>query len=138
MCGGYCILPSSFALAPKSIKCETRSFASGGFSRVYEGTFKGQPVAIKTLKVDGATDREKLSKVSTFSEDRQAVTYARPGAPCQRGSWMEMAPAQEYPAIYRCYIDTSPPFYRFGTNGKREYHGFHQGPSETQSSGSRE
>lgn len=51
---------------------------------------------------------------------------------------MEMASAQEYPAIYRCYINTSPHFYRFGTNGKWEHHGFHQDPSETQSSGSRE
>jgi hypothetical protein len=138
LCGNFCILPSSFALAPKSIKCEAKPFASGGFSRVYKGTFEGRPVAIKTLKVDSAADREKLSKVSTPFEKRQVVTHARPGAPCQRGRWMEMASAQEHLAIHRRYINTSAHFYRFSTNGKREHHGFHQGPSGPQSSGTRE
>ena len=110
---------------------------TAGPHQVYEGTFKGELVAIKTLKVDGATDREELAKVGISFENRQVVTHTRPGAPCKRGRWMEMASAQEYPAVYRCHIDTSPhDFYCFGTNGKWEHHGFHQGPPETQSSGS--
>jgi predicted unusual protein kinase regulating ubiquinone biosynthesis (AarF/ABC1/UbiB family) len=39
-------------------------FAAGGFSDVYEATFNGRLVAIKTLKVTTTTDPEKLHRVS--------------------------------------------------------------------------
>jgi hypothetical protein len=42
----------------------TKPFATGGFSDVYEATFNGRLVAIKTLKVTTTTDPEKLHRVS--------------------------------------------------------------------------
>ena len=43
---------------------ETEPFAAGGFSHVCKATFNGNPVAVKTLKVNTAADLEKTHKVS--------------------------------------------------------------------------
>jgi len=60
LCDIFCILPSSFALPPRSIKREASPFASGGFSDVYKAMLKGRPVAIKTLKVTTGVDHKKV------------------------------------------------------------------------------
>ncbi|KAF9648297.1 kinase-like protein [Thelephora ganbajun] len=62
LCGSFGIVPSSFMLVPRSVKRAATPFATGGFSDVYEATFKGRPVAIKVLKVTTTANPEKVHK----------------------------------------------------------------------------
>ena len=65
LCGAFGILPSSFTVEPTFDERETEPFAAGGFSHVYEATFNGQPVAVKTLKITTTANLEKVHKVNS-------------------------------------------------------------------------
>lgn len=51
--------------APVLDEREVTPFDTGGYSDVYRATFKGRPVAIKTLKATITTDHKKIHRVST-------------------------------------------------------------------------
>ena len=59
--------PSSFVLTPAPDKHEITPLATGGFSEVYEATFGGRRVAIKTLNVDGANTVDGVRKAGDLS-----------------------------------------------------------------------
>ena len=63
LCGTFGILPSSFVLAPKTVKRVAEPFANGGFSNVYKATFEGRPVAVKVLKIPASMDPKKVHRV---------------------------------------------------------------------------
>ena len=69
LCGTFGILPSSFVLAPKSIKRAAAPFAYGGFSDVYSATFEGRSVAVKVLRIPIQMDPKKVHRVGFYFRD---------------------------------------------------------------------
>lgn len=57
LCGSFGVLPSSFFIEPTFDKYGTVPFAFGGFADVYDASFGGRRVAVKTLRVNGALER---------------------------------------------------------------------------------
>ena len=64
LCDTFAILPSSFILGLTFCGRGTEPFATGGFSDVYEATFNGSLVAIKTLRTTTTLAPEKVYRVS--------------------------------------------------------------------------
>ena len=64
-------------LPPRTVKCATRPFATGGFSDVYEATFSGRPVAVKKLKITATGDHEKVYKVRFILGSFKAIAHTR-------------------------------------------------------------
>jgi hypothetical protein len=50
LCGACCLLPDSHEISDGLEIISASPVAGGGFADVYQGTYKGRPVAIKTLR----------------------------------------------------------------------------------------
>ena len=53
-------------LPPASVEHDPAPFASGGYSNVYEATFRHRRVVMKILNVTSQTKQEKLHRVGSF------------------------------------------------------------------------
>ena len=65
LCSAFEILPSSFTLVPTFDEHQTKSFAMGGFSDVYEATLEGRRVAVKTIRITRTGGIDAVRKVCT-------------------------------------------------------------------------
>jgi hypothetical protein len=73
LCGSVGHLPDSYLLSAK-FDLSGAPQASGGFSDVRMGVFKGKDVAVKTLRVSKMDDKAKIRKVGKH------VTLSHPGS----------------------------------------------------------
>ena len=122
-------LPESMVIA-ENIEVEDRILASGGFSDVRCGRYKGHRVAVKALRVTMQDDLEKLRKVSAnviFPATKNAVVTLYP-AVLQRSCSLEYAVPSEH--LETCGSSWGPGgrsiHYYLGMDEAREYHGVHQ------------
>lgn len=63
------VLPASFMLKDEFDNLESRPFTCGGFAEVYKGTYKGQPVVAKALKITAVDDLENVHKVGGLTPE---------------------------------------------------------------------
>jgi hypothetical protein len=61
ICGTFGVFPSSFTLPDTLDGHGPEPIATGGFSHVYQTSFKGRPVAVKSLVITAGEER--LSKL---------------------------------------------------------------------------
>jgi len=73
LCGRIGHLPDSYLLSAK-FDLSGMPCASGGFSDIRMGVFKGKDVAVKSLRVSEVDDKEKIRKVGPY------VTPPHPGS----------------------------------------------------------
>jgi hypothetical protein len=67
ICGEYGIIPNSYIIPESKIeKAGDSPISSGGFSEVWEGVHRGEPVAIKTIRYYQVDDVQKIQKVGSF------------------------------------------------------------------------
>ena len=65
--GTFGILPSSFVLPPRTVKCAATPLAAGSFSEVYGAKFQERSIVVKTLRTYITGDHESAYKVSFCS-----------------------------------------------------------------------
>lgn len=121
-------LPSSFVLAPAPDE-HGITLGTGGSSEVYEATFGGRCVAIKTF---GAANADGCRKVGDLFLPLSEVIHIWLRAPCQRSYWVEMASPREHSAICWRFSKTSAFFHCVRTNGEWKCHEIHQGSPKLQ------
>ena len=61
ICGACCILPDSHVISDGLEVTSASAVACGGFADVFQGSYKGLPVAIKTLRIP-AVEEEELAR----------------------------------------------------------------------------
>jgi len=66
LCGAFCLLPNSHVISDGLEITSSSPVASGAFADVYQGTYRGRSVAIKTLRLPEVGEQElvHLRKVS--------------------------------------------------------------------------
>ncbi|KAF9012265.1 hypothetical protein BDZ89DRAFT_479405 [Hymenopellis radicata] len=67
----YSILPSSFYVSVSSglLSKEDRAVGGGGFSDVYRGTYKAQPVALKVLRIHEHGQFNETNVIKAFCQE---------------------------------------------------------------------
>lgn len=60
LCGACCLLPDSYIISDGLELTGDYPVAHGGFADVYQGTYKGRAVAVKTLRLTQASEQELL------------------------------------------------------------------------------
>jgi hypothetical protein len=65
LCGACCLLPDSHIILDGLEVTSPEPVAYGGFADVFQGSYKGRPVAIKTLRIPAVKEQElaRLKKV---------------------------------------------------------------------------
>ena len=76
------LLPESYQLSEKFYPSEM-AHASGGFSDVRKGVFKGKDVAVKSLRISESDDRTKIRKVVNHA------TTSHPGSLTLRAAFLQ-------------------------------------------------
>ena len=123
LCGASGVLPASFTLTEGFDHIDQRPFTCGGFSDVYRATYKGQQMAVKTLKTTSMDNIEDVHKVShlIFCAIAQPA-YAISSAFCEGGRGMEVASARECPAVHWGYVDAITLFDGLALDGEWKYY----------------
>jgi len=67
ICASRMLLPSSHVLTDNVLDIDESPFSSGGFSDVFEGTYRGRKVCIKRPRVVSAENSEEITKGGAWS-----------------------------------------------------------------------
>ena len=90
LCGTIGHLPSSYLLSDK-FDISGMPRASGGFSEIWMGVFKGEVIAVKSLRVSEVDDKLKIRKVG------KQVTLSHPGSLIHRTAFLQRSGPMEAP-----------------------------------------
>ena len=131
--GCYGRLPGSMIITEK-IETLDNVPASGGFADVRRGTYMGQPVAVKTMRVTERDDFQKIRKVSINNGHLGRVLNRPTPAILQGSRSLEHAIPSERLEAYWGSGGHGEGTIRHcvGVDGAREHHGVHQGQSRQQ------
>jgi hypothetical protein len=112
LCGACCLLPDSHVISDGLELTNELPVAHGGFANVYQGSYRGRPVAIKTLKLSQADEGVRLKKVSAclcIPSKTNADDIHTFAAISQRSRRLEILRPSQYPSLPWCLDGTILP-----------------------------
>jgi hypothetical protein len=113
LCGACCLLPDSHIISDGLELTNELPIANGGFANVYQGSYRGRPVAIKALKLSQADETVLSKRASTYlhipSETSADDTHTFAAIP-QRSRRLEILHSSQRPSLPWCLVETILPF----------------------------
>ena len=102
-------IPTSHVLPTRQLQINKDHLASGGFSDVFRGTFRGLAVCVKRLRVSSTSGPEKVKKGHKHHATINRSPFLKISTDAvPRGGDMETIESCQRRAVYRCNFRPSP------------------------------